>query len=503
MLESKVFKSTFFLFGRMLVLLIISLYTTRLLLEYLGVVDYGVHSLVWGVTLIFGFLSNSITSSVQRFLNVNDDIKVLGQVYSISLVLFLVIGVVISLALILLKDILFFKYLQIPESRQVVASNIYLFMVASFFVNFISLHFYSCILSKERFSFFSLITIIDSILKFLSVIALAYLDDKLYSYSLLLLLNSFLIVLFLYIYCKINLEFAQFEIVLTLSSYKEMLSFFSWSLFGSFGVVASTQGLPLIANIFYGVVINTSLSIVAQVNSLLSILTGNFQKAFAPYLMRSFVSKENVESKIFLLSKLSFLLYSLIAIPLVFYGEEFLGLWLNIVPEYVYGIVSVSIYIVFFEVLAGPLWMIIQASGDIKRYQLSIFLLMVFSLPVTYMMFSYGFGIYDVWYMLFILNFILFVIRLCFVSVLIGRGFFLSYCKVVVVPVLVFWIVNYGVTFFLKEFYSGGFFELILFNVVDFFVCSVVAVFVLLNEQQRKKFGFVLLRFSNKLFGRG
>ena len=505
MIDRQVLKNTVFLYGRMLVLIFVSLYTTRLLLEYLGVIDFGVYSLVWGVVLLLGFFNNSITGSVQRFLNVNiglNNLNKLKEIYSVSLVMFIFLGVLLSVFLLFLKDIVFFNFLKIPDAKLSVANEIYNLMVGSFFVGFLSLHFHSCIISMERFSFYAFITIFESVLKLISVLLLFYVGDRLYFYSLFLLVSNVIVFLILYLYCKFNVYFSRFNFVANVDSYRELLSFISWSVFGGFGVVVSAQGVPLIANFFYGVVINGSLSIASQVNALIGVVTNNFQKAFTPYLMRSFVSRDNIDMKIFILTKLSVVFYSIVAIPLFFYTQDFLLLWLIEIPIYVEKIVKISAVISFFEVLAGPLWVIIQAEGNIRNYQISVLLVMAFSLPFTYLLLDNGFDIYHVWYMLFSLNMILFFVRIYFVNRLISNGFILAYIKQIIIPVVCFLGVCFFVTNWLRLFNHDSFLSLIILNFAGVLFYFLIAYIFLLNRYQRKDVGKLFVDFKDKIFTR-
>ncbi|WP_457969754.1 hypothetical protein [Acinetobacter calcoaceticus] len=490
MIDKRVIKNATFLYLRMLLLIVITLFTTKLLLEYLGVVDFGIYSLVWGAVLLLGFFNNSITNSVQRFLNVNlakKDTAKLIEIYSVSNIVFFALGLFLAFILIVFKDIFFFKFLNIPLNRIDVANKIYYLMIGSFFVNFLSLNFHSCLISMERFSFYAFITVLEGLLKLFSVFLLYYFPEKLYHYSLLLLTSSIIVFVALFLYCRFKIYFCRFNVVKNVKTYRDILSFISWNVFGSFGVVISAQGVPLVANIFYGVVINGSLSIANQLNALIGTVTSNFQKAFSPYLMKTFISNNSVDLKIFTLTKVSILFYAIAGLPLIFYTHELLLLWLNRVPVYVEGIVKVSAIISLFEVLAGPLWMLIQAEGNIKRYQLCVFFIMIFSVPVSYILLYLKFDIYHVWYMLLFLNTILLFLRVYFVNEIVKNNFFINYLKLVLLPSIVF----LGISSLFFRILSSlnvnkSFLNLIVLNIFGVFCIVVLAFFLLLDKYQRE-----------------
>ena len=502
MIDKRVFKNSAFLYMRMLLLIVITLFTTKLLFEYLGVVDFGVYSLVWGGVLLLGFFNNSITNSVQRFLNVNlaDKNKAkLIEIYSVSNIVFFALGIFLAFILIFFKDIFFFKFLNIPLNRVEVANQIYYLMVGSFFINFLSLNFHSCLISMERFSFYAFITVLEGLLKLFSVLLLSYFPEKLHHYSLFLLISSFFIFITLFLYCRFRIYFCKFQLIKNLVSYKEILGFISWNVFGSFGVVISVQGIPLIANIFYGVVVNGSLSIANQLNALIGTVTSNFQKAFSPYLMKTFVSNESVDLKIFSLTKVSVIFYAIAGLPLVFYAHEILLIWLNRVPVYVEGIIKISAIISLLEVMAGPLWMLIQAEGNIRRYQFCVFFVMMFSVPISYVLLYFKFDIYDVWYMLLLLNLILLFLRIYFVSEIVGNNFFKNYSKKVMLPVVIFLSMGSLSFLMLSSFnVSENLLNLIVLNIFGIFFIVVWAFFLLFDSQQRESICQLIVKLLRK-----
>lgn len=503
MIDKRVIKNSVFLYLRMLLLILITLFTTKLLLEYLGVIDFGIYSLVWGTVLILGFFNNSITNSIQRFLNINlanKDNKKLVEIYSVSIIVFLALGLCLALILIVFKDIFFFKFLNIPNDRINIVNHIYYLMVGSFFINFLSLNFHSCLISMEKFSFYAFITVLEGALKLFSVFLLYYFPNKLYHYSLFLLISSICIFIILFLYCKFKISFCSFSLVRHLNTYKEILSFISWNVFGSFGVVISAQGIPLVANIFYGVIINGSLSIANQLNALIGTVTSNFQKAFSPYLMKSFVSNDNLDIKIFSLTKISVIFYSIVALPLIFYTHNLLLLWLNRVPMYVEGVVKISAIISLFEVLAGPLWMLIQAEGNIRRYQLCVFFVMFFSLPITYILLYFNFNIYHIWYMLLCLNCILLFLRIYFVNEIIGNNFSVNYLKTVLFPTFIFLGVGALLFFGITTLdINQNLLTLIILNTFSIFFVIVLAYFLLLDKHQRASVYQLIKKIRNKV----
>ncbi|WP_257222975.1 hypothetical protein [Acinetobacter sp. YH18001] len=252
----------------------------------------------------------------------------------------------------------------------------------------------------------------------------------------------------------------------------------------------------MVANIFYGVIINGSLSIANQLNALIGTVTSNFQKAFSPYLMKNYVNNNSVDVKIFALTKVSVIFYAITGLPLIFYTDDLLLLWLNKVPEYVRGIVQIAAVISLLEVLAGPLWMLIQAEGNIKRYQLCVFFVMIFSVPLSYLLLYLGFNIYHVWYMLLLLNCILLFLRIYFVNQIVGNDFFANYLKSVLLPTFEFLTISSLCFLILSSFnVNQSFLTLMFLNLVGIFFILVVAYFLLLDKYQRESVYQLMKKF--------
>lgn len=501
MIDRKVFSNASLLYLRMLIMMCLTLINTKFLLKFLGIENFGIYSLVWGLVLIMGFFNNSITSAVQRFLNIaiaQNDTQKLINIYSVSTTIFLGLGIILILVLLLIKDILFSRFLNIPNNKLSDASYVYYFMTAGFFANFISLNYHSSLVATERFSFYAIITIFESLLKLISTILLFLVSNKLLYYSLFLSISSYIVLAILIIYCKYYIYFCRFKFVNQWFQYRKILNFISWNLLGSLGVLISIQGIPLIANIFYGVTINASLNISNQLSSLIGTVTSNFQKAFSPYLMKSFVSEPGSDLKVIALSKISVFFYSLVAMPLIFYTEYVLEVWLSRIPEYVPGIVRISAVIALFEVLAGPLWMLIQAEGNIKFYQLSVLFIMLLTTPLSYILFLHGFSIYHVWYMLLLANTILFSIRVIFVSKILNKNFIKKYINKLIIRVVLFLIIGSCISYYLSL-VSYNFLSFILLNLLSSLALTILAIYLLANTNERLIIKFSTLNILSKI----
>lgn len=486
MISYKIIKNSFLLYVRMFVLVVLSLYTTRVLLGELGVEDFGIYSIIWGAILILSFFNNSLSGSIQRFFNIylsekEKNKNKLSEIYSCGFLIFIVIGLSILFFSSIFQEYFINIFLNIPEYKRDSAFSIYYIIVSVFIINFLNLHLQSCIVSSEKFTFYSIITILEALLKLISALILVFFDNKLYLYCIFLFISSIFIFLVSYLYCKRKIFFCYFQVVLDVNIYLDIFRFISWSLLGSMGIILSGQGIPLIVNIFIGILGNTAIAIANQIVALIGMIVNNFQKAFTPFLMKSVTESSDLNEKIDILTKISLFFYILVAIPLYLYIDSLLMLWLNNIPVYVIPIVRLLIISMFFEVLSGPLWISIQAHGNIKNYQITVFIISISNLPISYLILLNNFNIYYIWIYLILSNSLLYFSRIFFVNQLIDKKFIKWYFLEIFSKVFSYLMILMLFIYFLYNNIVNFYF----FNILFFLGVILFAFFILLNKRQR------------------
>lgn len=393
-------KNTLFLYFRMFVALGIALYTSRVVLRVLGVEDFGIYNLVAGVVVLFSFLNAAMSSTTQRYINIAltshllEDVK---RVFSVSLNVHLVISIII----IILSETVGLWFLNaklnIADNRMYAANVVYQISIIITVLGVIQVPYNAMILANEKFSFFAILGIFESVAKLAVIVVLIYIPtyDQLILYSLLLALVSFLINLIYYIYCqkkfKKEVAYKNFR---DKDLFKELVSFSSWMLLGQVAVIGATQGLNMILNIFLGVLVNASMGIANQVNNAIFSFVSNFQMALRPQLIQSHARNElGTHKKIVLsTSKYSFFLMAVLSVPVLFFTNYILTLWLgNTLPPYLERFVQFTILTSLIDSLSGPFWMSAQAIGNIKEYNIVLTTINMLVMPLAYALLYFGF----------------------------------------------------------------------------------------------------------------
>ena len=374
----------------MLILMVVSLYTSRVVLEALGVEDYGIYNVVGGIVVMFTFINNAMVTSTQRYLNYEiglNDSNSTQKVFSISLNIHILIAILI---LVLSETIgLWFlnTTIQYPESRNFAVHAIYQLSIFTTCTKIIRAPYNAAIIAYEKMSFYAYLSIFEAILQLLIVYFLKMIAyDSLIMYGILLFLVSIIINVCYYVYCRLNFKTCKYIVTKDKSLYKQLLSFSGWSLFGGVANIGAGQGLSIILNYFFGVVVNAALGISNQVGTALSSFIVSFQTAFKPQLVKSYAAG-NLKYFINLTlttSKYSYLLSFLIALPIYICCPEVLSIWLTTVPEYAVPFCRLMLIFTLLDALQGPLWYSVLATGKIKTYQIMMSLMILSNLPISY-----------------------------------------------------------------------------------------------------------------------
>ena len=419
---ARIAKNTLMLYFRQILIMLVSLYTVRVVLEILGAEDYGIYNVVGGLVVMFGFLNAAMTSTTQRFLNFamgQNDTEQARNVYSVSFI----IHVLIALSVIVLAESaglwFFYNWLNIPAERMDAAFWVYQFSILAAVKGILTIPYRATIIAHEKMSFFAGISIFEVLLKLGVVFLLPIITfDKLTVYAVLVSAVGFLLLLLHKAYCNRTFETAHFRYCKDKKLFQQMLVFSGWSVFVGFANIGKKQGINILINIFHGVMVNAAMGIAMQVNAAVYSFVTNFQTAFKPQVVKSYAAKDHdgFMTLIFSSSKVSFYLLFLLVLPLYINAEFVLQLWLKNVPEYAVAFTRLMLLISLTDALAGPLWMSIQAAGDIKKYQIIVGCFILANLPVSLLFLLMGFN--PVWVL---------VVKLALsVLALIWRIFFLS-----------------------------------------------------------------------------
>lgn len=393
--NKRIIKNTLLLYIRSLIVMVVALYTSRVILSALGVEDYGLYNVIGGVVSLFAFLRTSMTKSTQRFLNVEmtRDSGRLKDTFRVSFTIHMLLAIV---ALVLAETIgLWFlnSHIQIPEGREFAANVVYQSTIGSLILTILSVPFNAAIIAHERMGYFAVVSIFDSILK-LIICYLIMVDgiDRLILYGWLMMLVNVANFLLYAIYCFRNYVETSIKYLYDRVLFKEIFSYTTWTVVGSTAVVATNQGNNILVNMFHTVSANAAMGIASQVNSAVVSLTSNFQTAFNPQITKSYATHdfEYLKRLVYSTSKLSYYLLFLISLPLFFNMDLCLSFWLKEVPPYA-GIFSILMLCnAILNALSMPFNYAVLSTSNIKWFQIVTSLVFLSDLVIVYSLFCLG-----------------------------------------------------------------------------------------------------------------
>lgn len=375
--QKAVAKNTLMLYIRMGAMMLVSLYTSRVILATLGINDFGIYNVVGGVVVMFSFINLTLTTSIRRFLAYElgkETGSNIQSVFNSSVIAVFFTAVIIVIALETIGIWFLNNQLNIPDERMDAANFAFQFSILSFFFSMNAVPYSSAIVAYERMGVYAYIGVIDVVLKLLLVLLLQYLPgDKLKIFCVLTFCLSLFTTLFNFFYCKFRIIDTTSIIPFKVSNVIEIFKFSSWSVLGSLVFMMANQGISMIYNVFFGVAINAAFGVSQQVNNAFNQFVGNFQTAFNPQLTKSYSSEglsENTFRFVCQMSKLTILLILVIGVPLLSNISLLFDIWLKSVPPYAVKFTIISIIYLSIDWSAGPLYILIYAKGDIKLYQL-------------------------------------------------------------------------------------------------------------------------------------
>ena len=414
--NKRVAKNTMFMYFRMLILLVIGLYTSRVVLASLGISDYGLYNVVGGIVTLFAFLNGALSTGTQRFLNFElgrGDKERLNLVFRTSFTQHIVL---IALVLVLAETIgLWFvtNKLNIEPGRENAALWVYQTSIFVLCTQIFQIPYMSAIIAHEKMSFYAYFSIIEAVLK----LSVAYLltiwnVDKLILYGILILIVHIFTASLYCIYSTYKFSEARAKFAYQKEMFRLMLSFSGWNLFGGFCSISNNQGVNIIMNLYFGTVINAARGLAFQVSSIVSQFVTNFQVAVRPQVVKYYANGEleQAENLVMNSAKFSAFLLIIIAVPLMTEIETVLELWLGEYPDNTPLFLSlVLINSIFYSMVSSTL-MIVHASGKVKEVSVWSGLTYLSILPISYLMFEFGFPAYSV----FVINIGAVIIDQCF-----------------------------------------------------------------------------------------
>lgn len=410
-------KNTLMLYLRMFIIMAASLYTSRIVLKTLGVIDYGIYDVVGGVVAMMALLTNSLTNSIMRYLTFElgkKDEKAQSLVFSTSvnvMVLMSIITIIIGESL----GLLFLNFqMNIPNERLSAANWVYQCTLLSFIFNIISVPYNASIVAHEKMKAFAYVSVIEVLLK-LAVVYTLYITlfDKLILYAILLLCVSIFMRVIYGHYCIRNFEECKYNFRFDKSLFKQMTEFAGWNFLGQGAFLINNQGINILLNLFFGVAINAARGIATQVNGAIVKFVTNFMMALNPQITKCYAcgNLKDMHTLIFRGAKTCFFLTLLFAIPIILETENILKFWLGQIPEYSVIFVRLTVFASLINVVNMTLTTGLHATGKIKKVMIITSIVEFSIFPFSYIAFRQGLSPVSSYYIYIIVYFILMFLR--------------------------------------------------------------------------------------------
>ena len=395
--NSRIAKNTAYLYVRMFFALVINLYTSRVILNALGVEDFGVFNVVAGFVSLFGFFNATLSTSVQRFYNYEESKRGkegFTDVYVTSFFIHLVMAA--ALAVILESVGLWYvnEVMVLPEHRLRAANILFQTTVLSMLLMILQIPYLGAVMAKENMDFYALVSILDLILKLAAAVAVAHLEcDGLILYGALLAVVSFVDILLYVCYSLHRFPEMRFARPFDKGLLKSILSFSGWNLTGTFAFMLKGQGVNMLLNYFFGPAVNAARGISYQVNGAVSNFTSAIYTAFNPQVVKSYAEGNTSRTVkiMFTESKICFSLIAILIVPVILEMDYLLHLWLgDVVPEYTGIFASIVLIDTLVCTLNTPCTQSVFATGRIRNYQIFSSLVNVSLIPVVWIVLKYG-----------------------------------------------------------------------------------------------------------------
>lgn len=502
--NSRIARNTLFLYVRMIFVLFVSLYTTRVVLNALGVIDYGINNVVGGFVSMFAFLNTSMSNGIQRFYNFtigSEGENSITKVYNTALLIQLIIAIVVFVLLETLGLWYLNTKMVIPSERLDVARWLYHFSAFSLILVIMQIPYSAAIMAHEKMDYYALVSIIDVTLKFVFALILPYISsDKLFVFGLysfgIAILNFFLY----FVYSKSHFKAIKLQCVYYKSLFRDMLSFSGWNIFGTFAYMLKGQGLNILLNAFFGPIVNAARGVSAMVSHAIQGFQSNIVISFRPQIVQSYAESNisRVKTLMYSLSKISYLMLFMLSMPVIVELPYILHIWLgDTIPDYTVPFTILILVNMIISSLTTPISQVVHATGKMKHFQIGTSLVVCSILPISWLFLKLGANPNAVY-----------IVSLCMTCInqvvclfLLKRVFpysIVEYVKVVLVPCIVVSVVATLLTWAVHGVFSCSFIRLLLVAIVGVSFSAVISYFIAFNKYERE----IVKGFINKVLKR-
>lgn len=394
--SNRIAKNTLFMYFRMILLMGVTLYTSRVVLDCLGVVDYGVYNVVGGMVAMFVFMNTALAQASQRYVAFGigkDSIADQQNTFSMLLNVHVLLAIVIFILCETIGLWLLYNKLVIPADRLEAAFWVMQCSVVSMVVSVTQVPYNAAIYGNERMDTYAYISIFEAVLKLSAVLSLkVFFSDKLLAYGIMMMIVAFIVAMTYRVYCVKKFEICKYHLYWSMPLFKELVGYTSWSLIGNMAWTLNSQGMNFLINIFFGPAYNAARGIATSVEGAVSSFLYNFLGPSIPPIIKAYASgdvKQMIHLSI-ICSKMGFLLFMCLSIPLICIIDTVLGIWLVKIPPSCGLLCVLSLLYIQSNSLAGTLQNIVQATGNVRNFQLTNGLTKLMAMPVVYVLYKLG-----------------------------------------------------------------------------------------------------------------
>ena len=424
--NKRIAKNTLFLYIRTLFVLLVSLYTSRVILRVLGISDYGIYQVIGGLVAMFGVLSTALSAAISRFITFeigSGNKEKLCRVFSTSII----VQFIIAFIVLLLAEFIAIWFVQtqmkIPEGRMIATQWVLHCSLITFCINLVSVPYNACIIAHEHMKTFAYISVLDVLLKLIVCFCIFISPvDKLIFYAVLLTVEAVIIRIIYSFYCHRHFEESRSKLIFDKTIFRDMLSFSGWSFFTNTNSILNNQGVNMLINVFFGVTVNAARGIAVQVENAVLQFVNNFTVAINPQITKSYASgeMERMYSLVCRGAKFSYFAMLLVALPIVCEAEKILNIWLTVVPEHTVIFVRLSLVLGVFDCIGASGYTACAAAGKMKRYALILTPIGLLEFPLTWMFFGMGAPAVSTYYLYIFVKFLVVIARLFLLRDMVG-----------------------------------------------------------------------------------
>ena len=489
--SSRIAKNTIFLYIRLIITLLVSLYTARVILNALGFADYGLYNVVGGIVVMFSFINSGMVQASQRFMAYEigkGGSKDLNAIFATTNTIhFIIAGIIL-----LLSETVGLWFLNtqmnIEPDRMVAANWVYQFSILTFLVGVISVPYNAALIAHEHMDVYAYFSILEVVLKLLIVFLIQIFEtDKLILYSFLVFMVSVIIRIVYNVYCRIKFEECKFLLVYNKKYFSKILSFAGWSFFGNIGFSFKKEGINILINIFFGTIVNAARGVAYQVSGIISQFSNSFQMAIIPQIVKQYAAgnEEGMLSLSYRGAKFSFFLLYFLTLPLLLITPFVLAVWLREVPDTTTIFLRLALIVSLIDCTSVPIGKAIDATGNIKLFQILIACIMLCDIPISYILLKLGLPPYSVMYVAIFTSILGLFVRLLLLKKYVPQTDILLFIKDVLLRVILVAITALAIMYKIASLHEVDLVWAITICILSILVNAVVMFAIGLNKPER------------------